>query len=176
MPPQWVSAVAGKAQVSELDGKKVFEKLPNETLFKRIRIFMGPSDWSNYTVEADIRINEKRRQMGDAGIIAQRYTLFAFGNNQRLEMNAWQPEVQRAASAPYEFKPNVWYRLKLRVQNQADGKTRIQGKAWPTGEPEPEAWPIDRVDPIPNRQGSPGIFADAQFGVYFNNIKVTPNQ
>jgi hypothetical protein len=26
-------AVAGRAQVSELDGKKVFEKLPNETLF-----------------------------------------------------------------------------------------------------------------------------------------------
>ena len=73
-PPGWISAVAGKLQVAELDGKKVLEKLPNETLFKRIRVFMGPSDWSNYTVEADIRINEKRRQMGDAGIIAQRYT------------------------------------------------------------------------------------------------------
>jgi len=38
------------------------------------------------------------------------------------------------------------------------------------------AWPIDRIDPIPNKQGSPGIFADAQFGVYFDNLKVTPNQ
>src|SRR5262249_37184367 len=66
-PPQWVSAVAGRVQVAELDGQKVLEKLPNETLFKRIRVFMGPSDWSNYTVESDIRINEKRRQMGDAG-------------------------------------------------------------------------------------------------------------
>ena len=36
--------------------------------------------------------------------------------------------------------------------------------------------PIDRIDPIPNKQGSPGIFADAQFGVYFDNLKVTPNQ
>ena len=35
--------------------------------------------------------------------------------------------------------------------------------------------PIDRIDPIPNKQGSPGIFADAQFGAYFDNIKVTPN-
>jgi outer membrane protein assembly factor BamB len=175
IPPQWVSAVAGKVQVSELDGKKVLEKLPNETLFKRIRVFMGPADWSNYTVEADIRIPEKRRQMGDAGIIAQRYTLFAFGNNQRLEMNSWQPEVTRAASTPYAWKPNTWYHLKLRVDNQSDGKTRIRGKAWPTGESEPEAWPIDRIDPIPNKQGSPGIFADAQFGAYFDNIKVTPN-
>jgi outer membrane protein assembly factor BamB len=175
VPPHWVSAVAGKVQVSELDGKKVLEKLPNETLFKRIRVFMGPADWSNYTVEADIRIPEKRRQMGDAGIIAQRYTLFAFGNNQRLEMNSWQPEVARAASTPYAWKPNTWYHLKLRVDNQPDGKTRIRGKAWPTAEAEPEAWPIDRIDPIPNKQGSPGIFADAQFGAYFDNIKVTPN-
>jgi len=175
VPPYWISAVAGKVQVTELDGKKVLEKVPNETLFKRIRVFMGPSDWSNYTTEADIRINEKRRQMGDAGIIAQRYTLVAFGNSQRLEMNSWQPEVQRVAAAPFEWKPNVWYHLKLRVQNQDDGKTRVQGKAWPTGEPEPGAWLIDKLDSMPNRQGSPGIFGDAQFGVYFDNLKVTPN-
>ena len=48
--------------------------------------------------------------------------------------------------------------------------------AWPAAEAEPAEWPIDRVDPIPNKQGSPGIFADAQFGVYFDNLKVTPNQ
>ncbi len=176
VPPYWVSATAGRFQVSELDGQKVLEKLPNETLFKRMRVFMGPTDWSNYTVEADIRINEKRRQMGDAGIIAQRYTLVAFGNNQRLEMNSWQPEIARAVSAPFAWKPNTWYRLKLRVENTSDGKTRIRGKAWPTGEPEPDSWLIDRVDPIPNKQGSPGLFADAQFGVYFDNLKVTPNQ
>jgi outer membrane protein assembly factor BamB len=175
VPAHWVSATTGRFQVSELDGQKVLEKPPLETLFKRMRVFMGPSDWSNYTVEADIRLNEKRRQMGDAGITAQRYTLFAFGNSQRLEMNSWQPETARAAAAPFPWKPNTWYRLKLRVENTADGKTRIRGKAWPAGEPEPEAWPIDRVDPIPNQHGSPGIFADAQFGAYFDNLKVYPN-
>src|SRR5215472_11168637 len=151
LPPHWISATTvGKFQVIELDGQKVLEKVPTDTLFKRMRVFMGPADWSNYTVEADIRINEKRRQMGDAGIIAQRYTLFAFGNNQRLELNSWQPEVARAVSAPYQWKPDTWYRLKLRVENTADGKTRIRGKAWPAVDPEPGEWPIDRVDPIPN--------------------------
>ena len=91
-------------------------------------------------------------------------------------MNSWQPEVARAVSATFAWKPGTWYRLKLRVDNTTDGKTRIRGKAWPAAEPEPEAWPIDRIDPIPNKQGSPGIFADAQFGVYFDNLKVTPNQ
>jgi hypothetical protein len=176
VPPHWVSAVAGRFQVSEVDGQKVLEKVPNDTLFKRMRVFAGPTDWSNYTVEADIRVNEKRRQMGDAGIMAQRYALVAFGNSQRLEMNSWQPETTRAVSAPFPWKPNAWYRLKLRVENTADGNTRIRGKAWAVGEPEPEQWPIDRIDPIPNRQGSPGIFADAQFGAYFDNLKVTPIQ
>jgi outer membrane protein assembly factor BamB len=176
VPPHYVSATAGQFKVSELEGQKVLEKAPLDTLFKRMRVFMGPTDWSNYTVEADIRLTERRRQMGDAGIIAQRYTLVAFGNNGRLEMNSWQPEVERAAAAQFAWKPNTWYRLKLRVENTADGKTRIRGKAWPTAESEPAAWLIDKVDPIPNRQGSPGIFADAQFGAYFDNLKVTPNQ
>jgi hypothetical protein len=176
VPPHWVSAQAGRFQVSLLDGQKVLEKQPTDTLFKRMRVFMGPSNWSNYTVESDIRIPEKRRQMGDAGIVAQRYTLVAFGNNQRLEMNSWQPEVARAVSAPFEWKPDTWYRLKLRVENTADGKTRIRGKAWAVADPEPDGWLIDRTDPIPNKQGSPGLFADAQFGVYFDNFKVTPNQ
>jgi outer membrane protein assembly factor BamB len=176
VPPHWVSATAGRFQVSELEGQKVLEKVPNETLFKRMRVFLGPSHWSNYTVEVDIRLNEKRRQIGDAGIMAQRYTLVAFGNANKLELNSWQPETTRAASAKAPWKPNTWYRLKLRAENTTDGKTRVRGKAWPAAEPEPAGWLIDRVDPIPNRQGSPGIFADAQFGAYFDNLKVYRNQ
>jgi outer membrane protein assembly factor BamB len=176
LPPHWVSAVAGRFQVSDLDGQKMLEKLPNNTLFKRMRVFMGQPEWADYTVEADIRLTEKRRQMGDAGITAQRYTLLAFGNGQKLEMNSWQPETERAVSAPMAWKPNTWYRLKLRVDNQPDGKTRIRGKAWPTAETEPQTWMIDRVDSVPNRQGSPGIFGDAEFGVFYDNLKVTPNQ
>ena len=176
LPPHWVSAQAGLFQVAELDGHKVLEKKPTELLFKRMRVFTGSPEWSNYTVQADVRIPEKRRQMGDVGIIAQRYTLFAFGNNQKLEMNAWQPEVARAVTVPFELKPDTWYRLKLRVENLSDGKTRVRGKAWAVSDPEPDTWLIDRTDPIPNKQGSPGLFADAQFGVYFANYKVTPNQ
>jgi hypothetical protein len=69
VPPHWVSATTlGRLQISELDGQKVIEKVPTDTLFKRMRVFMGPANWSDYTVEADIRVIEKRRQMGDAGL------------------------------------------------------------------------------------------------------------
>jgi hypothetical protein len=31
------------------------------------------------------------------------------------------------------------------------------------------------VDPIGNRQGSPGVYADAPFEVFFDNLSVVPN-
>jgi hypothetical protein len=35
---------------------------------------------------------------------------------------------------------------------------------------------IDKVDPIGNRQGAPGVFAAAQFGAYLDNVKIVANQ
>ena len=175
VPPGWINAVAGKFKVATLDGEKVLEKSPDETLFKRIRMFIGPTDWSNYTMEADVRVNMKRRQMGDIGITVQRYSLNLYGNSQDLKIEPWEPEVQRTAAVPFEWKQDQWYHMKLRVGNIPGGGVRIQGKVWPTGGPEPAAWTIEKTDPIGNREGAPGVFADAQFGAYLKNLKVSAN-
>jgi len=53
---------------------------------------------------------------------------------------------------------------------------RARGKAWAVGQPEPEAWMIEKIDPIGNHKGAPGFFVDAEFGAYVDNIKVTSNQ
>ena len=139
-------------------------------------MFLGPSDWSDYTIQVDVRATEKRRQMGDAGVVAQRYSLVLFGNHQRLELQSWQPETARTVSVAFPWNGDAWYRLKLRVENLPDSKVRIRGKAWPAKEAEPEAWSVERVDPIPNLQGSPGLYANAPFEVFFDNLKVRPNQ
>jgi outer membrane protein assembly factor BamB len=175
-PPSWVSMTL-KFGVRELDGNKVLAKLTEgSSLLTRSRAYIGPSDWSNYTVEGDVYATQKRRQQGDAGIIAQRYVLTLFGNQQRLHLEPWQPETQRTRSVEYAWKPDTWYRLKLQVENLPDGKTRARGKAWPANEPEPAAWMVERIDPIPNRQGAPGIFGNGLSEVYFDNIKVYANK
>ena len=176
VPKGWVNAVAGKFSVTTLDGGKVLQKAPDETIFQRLRMFIGPVDWSNYTFESDVRVATRRRQMGDIGITAQRYSLVLYGNSQQLKLEPWEPETQRTVTVPFAWKPDAWYHVKLRVENLPDGKVRAQGKAWPTGEQEPAAWMIDRVDPIGNRQGAPGVFAAAQFGAYLDNIKIVANQ
>ncbi len=176
VPPGWINLVAGKYSVVTLDGQKVLQKAPDESIFQRGRIFFGPVDWSNYSVEADVRVATKRRQMGDIGITAQRYTLVLYGNSQQLKLEPWEPEIQRTVTVPFTWKADAWYHLKLRVENTADGKVRARGKAWPTGDAEPAQWMIDKVDPIGNRQGAPGVFAFAQFGAYLDNLKIVANQ
>jgi outer membrane protein assembly factor BamB len=176
IPAHWVNAT-GKYAIREVDGNKVLVKTTEgSSLMSRARSYMGPSDWSNYTVEADVRATEKRRQMGEAGVIAQRYVLVLFGNAQKLEIEPWQPETARTVSVPFPWKAETWYRMKLQVENLADGRTRARGKVWPASEAEPTAWTIERIDPIPNRQGSPGIFGNALAEIYFDNLKVTANK
>lgn len=175
-PPGWVNMTAGKLSVATLDGQKVLQKPPDDTLFKRIRAFVGSTGWSNYTMEADVRAATRRRQQGDVGITAQRYSLVLYGNSQKLKIEPWEPETQRTVTVPFAWKPDVWYHLKLRVENLPNGQVRAQGKAWAVGDAEPAAWTIEKVDPIGNRQGAPGLFIDAQFGVHIDNVSLTKNQ
>ena len=122
-----------------LDGQKVLQKAPDESIFQRGRIFIGPVDWSNYTVEADVRVATKRRQMGDIGITAQRYTLVLYGNSQELKLEPWEPEIQRTVTVPFTWKADAWYHLKLQSgehrgrkspgarQGVADRRSRARG-------------------------------------------------
>jgi outer membrane protein assembly factor BamB len=181
-PPQWVNAT-GKFAVRDLDGSKVLVKLAENpfAFAKRCRPFMGSAEFSNYTIQADVRGMDKRRQMGDIGIVAQRYELVLFGNHQRLELQPWQPEIQRTTKVDYKWNPNAWYTMKLEVQSLGGGRVRARGKVWPKGDAEPAAWTIERVDPIGSLKGAPGLYADApsQAGggseLYYDNIKVFKN-
>jgi outer membrane protein assembly factor BamB len=180
-PPQWVNAT-GKFAVRDLDGSKVLVKLAeNDFAFaKRCRPFFGGTEYSNYTIQADVRAMERRRQRGDVGIVAQRYELVLFGN-QHLDLQPWQPETKRTVHVPYSWDADTWYTMKLEVQALDGTKVRVRGKVWPKSQPEPQAWNIERVDPIGSLKGSPGIYADAPSRVgggselYYDNIKVYAN-
>lgn len=176
IPPTWVNSTL-KFVVRDLNGNKVLVKTTEgSSLLSRARAYLGPSDLSNYTVEADINATQKRRQQGDGGVIAQRYALVLYGNSQMLHLEPWQPETKRTVTIPFAWKPDTWYRMKLQVENLPDGKVRARGKVWLASETEPAAWMIERIDPIPNRQGAPGIFGSALAELYFDNLKVYANK
>ena len=170
------SMLPASSRSATIEGNKVLVKLADNPFTKRARIYMGPTDMSNYTVEADFRAIEKRRQLGDAGVVAQRYNLVLFGSHQRLELESWQPETKRTVSAPFQWKGDIWYHIKLRVEPAPNNKVVARGKVWAKSDPEPDKWQVERTDEFPEHQGSPGLYADAPFEVFFDNVKVTPNR
>jgi len=176
IPPGWANTVPGRLVVATLDGQKVLQKEPLNTIFQRGRTFIGPTNWSDYTFQADARAPQRRRQMADVGITAQRYSLVLYGTTQQLKIEPWEPETQRTMTVPFAWKPDTWYRLKLRVENLPNGQVRARGKAWAATDSEPAEWMIDKTDPIGNREGAPGLFINAPFGAYLDNFSLSKNQ
>lgn len=175
-PAGWVSMASGQFAVTTVDGTKALQKKPLSTLFKRVRAFFGPTTLSDYTVTADVRAPTRRRQQADVGITAQTYSLILYGTQQKLKLESWEPETERRVETAFTWAPDTWQTLKLRVENLPGGGVRVQGKAWKTGTPEPAGWAIEKLDTIGSREGAPGLFLDAEFGAFIDNISVTPNR
>jgi outer membrane protein assembly factor BamB len=174
--PLWWNSTL-KAVPREVDGNGALVRPRDDTVGRRTKLMMGRPDWSDYTVEADVRGVEMRRQRGDVGLINQRYVLMLFGNNQKLELQPWQAANEMTISVENVNWPvNTWYRMKLRVQNRPDGTTVAQGKVWPRDAAEPTAWMIEKIDRIPHRAGAPGLYGDGISDVLFDNFKVYKNQ
>ena len=174
-PSWWISNT--KASPRELDGNTALVRPRDDTVGRRTKFLMGKPDWSDYTVEVDVRGVEMRRQRGDVGIINQRYILMLFGNTQKIELQPWQAANEMTVSVDnFTWPVNTWYRMKLRVQNRPDGTTLVQGKVWPAADAEPAVWIIEKVDTIPHRAGAPGLYGDGISDVFFDNFKVYRNQ
>jgi outer membrane protein assembly factor BamB len=182
-PAHWVNAT-GKFAVRDLDGSKVLVKLAENpfAFAKRCRVFLGGPDYSDYTIEADVRALERRRQRGDVGVVAERYEMMLSGSHERVELQPWQPETERTVKVDFPWKADTWYVMKLEVQQMGAGRVRARGKVWPKGQPEPAAWTIERVDPIGSLKGAPGLYADAPSAagggseIYYDNVKVYRNK
>jgi outer membrane protein assembly factor BamB len=176
-PPAWWTGAPGKVFQRTVEGAgTVLVRPRDDTVGRRAKVFMGPPDLTGYTVEADVRGREQRRQRGDAGLINERYGMVLFGNGQKLELHPWQAADEMTVRVPFAWDADKWYRMKLRVDQLPNGSARVRGKVWPSAEPEPAAWTIEKVDAIPHKMGSPGLYADGISEIYFDNVKVYKNQ
>jgi outer membrane protein assembly factor BamB len=178
-PLPWIGA-RFKFVVEEKDGSKVLAKTTDNKFFQRAMVFIGSPDMHDYTVEADVMTAGNRRKRSDVGLINQRYLIVLKGNDQKLEISSNQERLRvPAADAPSNFRwePNVWYRLKTRVDVAADGTGVVRAKAWKRGDPEPDQWLLEVPHRTAHRSGSPGLFSFSPQDVpaYIDNIKVTPN-
>ncbi len=173
-PLPWIGA-RFKFEVREQDGNKRLVKTIDNDFFQRATVFMGTPELKNYTIAADVMSDGNKRKMSTVGIINQRYRIVLKGNEQVLETTS-NEELLRVQT-PFHWLPNVWYRLKARVDVAADGSGIIRGKAWKKGDPEPEAWTSEVPIARANVSGCPGLFgfSPQRMRVYLDNIAVTAN-
>lgn len=176
-PLPWIGA-RFKFDIREIEGgNKVLAKTLDNIFFQRATVFFGHPDEKDYTFEADVMSDGNRRSMSMVGLVNQRYYIYLNGNAQELEVVSNQERVKQAV--PFAWSPNVWYRLKTRVDVDRSGSGVVRAKAWKKGEAEPEKWTIEVPHRIAHRNGSPGLFSFApqsMFKTYIDNISVTPNK
>lgn len=169
-PSFWIGA-AGKFKVVEMDGGKVLMKPPAARALHRSYVYIGSPEASGYTIQADLMGTRDRRMRSDAGLISHRYTMHLLGNHQRLQVMSWASDLRMAKTIDFAWDEDVWYTMKMKVEQEAD-KTVVLGKVWKRGTDEPADWTIRAEDPLPNREGSPGIYGYSPSNVYYDNIKV----
>ena len=169
-PLHWVRAT-NRFAVREMDGNKILVKPPARRGLHRSNVYIGPPNMKGYTLQVDLLGTKPKRNMPDMGLIANRYTLEMQGNHQRLQVLSWRSDLRMAKWIEFKWEPNVWYTMKMTV-DIVDDTAHVKGKVWAKGEPEPETWTITVEDPLPNREGSPGIYGYSPAEVYYDNLKV----
>ena len=169
-PSHWISAT-GKYFVREKDGNKVLVKTPVQRGLDKSNVYIGPPAMKDYQIQVDVMGTRNKRRLPDMGLIANRYTLDMQGRQQRLQIRSWASDLRMAKTIDFQWETDVWYTMKMKVEI-IDEKAVINGKVWRTGEPEPEEWTITAEDPLPNREGSPGIYAYSVTEIYYDNLKV----
>ena len=172
---------------------------PTTKLGTRSRMWMGPSDLSDYTIQADVQLqtgvageavaeepapefptatSNSAVKLPSLGLINSRYTFALFGPSNEARLYSWCTHDKRTqAVVPMQLESGLWYTMKLKVVPQPDaGHALVSAKVWNRGEPEPTQWTLEFEDHAPNYQGSPGLFGDAKEAeFYVDNLSVTPN-
>ena len=173
VPPAWTRAHI-KIKPVDMDGNTVMKAAgigkakgrPSHT------VWLGTEDMKNYTIQADVRMTEERRQLPSIGLTANRYTFIIQGNKSKLSVRSWPSHLRMAQTAKYRSEPDTWYTMKMRVEVEGE-QANVLCKVWETGEEEPAEWTLTANDPHPNRTGSPGLYYYATTDCMFDNVKVT---
>jgi outer membrane protein assembly factor BamB len=172
-PAHWIGA-GNRFLVKEIDQNRVLAKPFVKAGIQRSYVYIGKSEMSGYTITADLMGSKQGRRVPDMGLIANRYGMALMGLRQEIQVHSWVSELRMATSVPFSWEPNVWYTMKMRVDPE-DGAAVVRGKVWRKGDPEPESWTIEARDPLPNLEGTPGIFGQSYAEIFYDNIKVTEN-
>ena len=138
-PLPWIGARL-KFEIRDFNGNKVLAKTLDNPFLQRATVFIGDPSTKDYTMEADVMSEGNKRVMSEVGLVNQRYYIVLKGAAKKLEVNSTLELFRH--SVDFDALPNVWYRLKTRVDVAPDGSGVVRAKVWKKDDPEPDAWTI----------------------------------
>lgn len=172
--PQDMQVINGAFAVAEFNGDKVLE-LPGEPI-DTFGVLFGPKNQAEVTVGARVQSDATGRRFPEFGIGAGDiggYKLLLIPAQKRLELRKGDDPV---ATAPYTWASASWTELRLRIQKTDDGTSKIEGKAWTGGQPEPQAWTVLAQDKQPPPAGRASVWGIPFSGkpIRFDDLTVAP--
>lgn len=175
-PLSWIGA-RFKWEVQEVDGSKALTKTLSKMIFQRSMAFIGHPDSSNYSMQANLKVDGNRRTRSTVGLVHQRYIIALKGNQRQLEVSSNYERFRHGV--PLEVESGVWYTLKSVVTQAESGDTTIRAKAWPKDEQEPEEWMLEVVHGDGHARGAPGLFGFSPqnlYSVYIDDLRVSQQE
>jgi hypothetical protein len=163
----------GAFAVQSFENNKVLE-LPGNPLSNFGAMF-GPEGMTAGEVSARIwgDVSGKRSpEFGVGSNDAGGYKLWVWPDQRVTEL---RKNEQTVASAPFNWNPQTWTRLRLRVRAAGGGKWAVEGKAWPDGAAEPGAWAVTYEDAQAPPAGRASIWGSPYSGkpIRFDDLAVT---
>ena len=155
-PADFEIAGGGAFAVVERDGNKLLE-LPGE-LLDTFGLLFGPQQPPEASASARIQSESSGKRFPEFGIGVGGiggYRLMLLPAQQKLELRKGDDPLA-AADLPQPWTSRSWTMLKLQVSKTGDGKWKLEGKAWPAGQPEPQApsVAVDITEPPPGGRAS----------------------
>lgn len=171
--PSYMMHSIGMFKVVQEEGNKYLIKNRSPREVHRHHAFIGPPEARGATVRVDVRGTKTGDIVPDMGITSNGYTLDFLGAHNALQIKDWHAALRIEKQVPMAWEPMRWYTMVLEVHHNNDGTATIRGKVWPRDQPEPTAWSIEAVDPLPVPFGAPAFFGNSETPLHYDNLQVT---
>jgi hypothetical protein len=165
-------ALSGAFAVREESGNKFLE-VPGEPI-DGFGLLFGP-DGVVGEVSARIFATSHGRRFPEFGIgsgDAVGHKLWVLPGQNLLELRRGD---DTRAQIKFDAKSGTWIYLHLRVTSE-NGKWKVEGKAWTSGEKEPAAWMISFQDSEPPAKGRASVWGSPYSGtpIRFDDLAALP--
>lgn len=174
--PDDVTVLEGPFAVREIDGNKCLE-LAGDPVGSFGALF-GPEGLTGMEVKARVWGAASGKRFPEIGIGANDaggYKLFLIPARHLLELRKGDDAV---ATTGFNWTDRTWTWLRLRVQSTGPSNWVIQGKAWPDGRKEPEAWALSAPDTEAPSAGRASIWGSdySEQPIRFDDLSVAASE